>query len=156
MTSKSSKHSQITSSFCFVLLTCLLVQQMLTSKENPGWPCRKHKRRIVHGVILMTLCLVLMGFIAGKFETFLDSILRLHDVAQQDQRINLLNPYFQEEDATSGFNVLVVGDWGRLGLYNQSAVAEQVRMRTVPAINWYKLAIKSLLQASLSHLLSSW
>lgn len=103
-----------------------LYEQMLKSKENPGWPCRKHKRCTLNGVILMTLCLVLMGFIAAKFETFLDSILRLHDVAQQDQGINLLNPHFQEEDATSGFNVLVVGDWGRLGLYNQSAVAEQM------------------------------
>lgn len=99
-----------------------LYEQMLKTKETPGWPCRKHKRRIVNGVILMALCLVLMGFVAGKFETFLDSSLH---VAQQNRSIKLLNPSFQEEP-TSGFNVLVVGDWGRLGLYNQSAVAEQM------------------------------
>lgn len=97
-------------------------EQMLKSKESPSAgvrSCCERKRSIVSGIVLFASCLALAGITCEKFRDVLNS------VAQLDQTIKLPNSSIREE-SRSGFNVLIVGDWGRLGGYNQSAVAEQM------------------------------
>eukprot|EP00250_Pteridium_aquilinum_P017853 c23807_g1_i1 orf=265-1419(-) len=107
------------------LRTKLLPEQTWKEKENQSsWRacCIKYKKHLANGAILLTFCLILVGLFVRNYEAFLDSI---SHVAQQDKKTEILNLSLEEEP-TGGFNVLVIGDWGRHGLYNQSAVAQQM------------------------------